>query len=209
MRYQFFFVVCSAFLAACEQPNNTAPGSHQSVEANPVRITLVRGRLSELALTDLEAGGSNFEILKQPSNGILRNSDQDGFFNYQHGGASKEPDLVQYRFQNADQGMLSRTLILEFREASAGVQILAPTPKSRVRAGSIEVRYALSGADYDHLHISLNHRKHNTIRDLTGSYFLEDVPTGTHHIHAQLVDSKHRPIDLPTAKAEISVEVIE
>ena len=179
------------------------------MRADPLRITLVRGGLSELVLRDLEAGASGFEILKPPTNGILRPSDQDGYFSYQHGGASAKPDEFVYQFQNAAQVTFSRKLILEFREASADIHILAPISGSKIRAGRVEVRYSLSGTDYDHLHISLNHRNHNTIRELTGSYLLEDVPVGNHQIHAQLVDAKHRPIDLPTAHTEISVTVIE
>ena len=209
MQYAYFVIVCLLLFVACEPSNNTNVGSQHNEESDTIRITLVRGRLSELNFADFESEGRNFEILQQPRNGVLRSSDQDGLFSYQHGGASNHSDELRYRFENAAQVTLSRTLIMGFREANAGVRILAPIPESRVKAGTIEVRYALSGSDYDHLHISLNHRNHNTIRDLTGSYLLEDVSVGTHHIHAQLVDAKHRPIDLPTAKAEISVEVVE
>lgn len=209
MRHATFFIVCLFLLTACEPPNTVELVAQERVATDPIRMELVRGRLSEINLADFEPGGSDFEILKQPSNGILRPSGQDGLFSYQHGGASRDSDELRYQVQVDPEITLSRTLTMTFREASAGVRILAPTEGAQIRAGRIEVRYALSGLDYDHLHISLNHRNHNTIRDLTGSYFLENVPAGTHRIHAQLVDANHKAIDLPTAKAEINIVVAE
>ncbi len=186
---------------------------------NMQTFEMLRGNSGFLPLYRLtesapDSGNIEIKIVSAPQEGVIKTTPvqecQPGFvcLEYRHGGTSITPDRFVYQVFKGDVELTaSRVAEISFLTAQAMVRITSPENGATIEGDSLHVRYELAGDDFDHLHLSLNGKGHNTIRNLTGQYTFENVPPGRHVISAQLVDANHQSVRVRTASHEISVNV--
>lgn len=187
----------------------TTKGQTKAATATTSEVVdlLVPRGLESMIMAGDKIGLRDLQLTSMPSNGVVRIDSQTGTVKYQHGGASKEPDQFELSWVGKNAINKKRLVRLRFREVSANIQIRSPSNGAVLPAGDVHVEYNLSGEDFDHLHIALDHKGHNTIRDLTGRFTLAGVTQGEHTVSAQLVDANHRAIRAVQASDEVTITI--
>ncbi len=145
--------------------------------------------------TDGSLVANTVAVATQPSFGIVEVDTETGQITYRHGGASTSTDSFSYTVED-DAGNTSNaaTVSIGVLTPDAMVSITSPSVGETINSTDVVVNYTVSGADFDHLHLSLNGVGHNTITDLTGTFTFSGVEAGTHTLTAQLVNAAHQPL---------------
>ena len=210
------YVLCFVAVILLELSHIHFVKAYGADSADVIKLELLRGGVEQIAVNTGKAKNANIvlDVVESPNEGVLVikyntacANGEVACVNYRHGGSSMLRDTFSYRVLLDGKHLkeLDKKVIVDFRAARAKVAILSPKQGQLITGGRVVVKYELSGADYDHLHISIDGTGHNTIRNLTGEYILENVPEGKHHIVAQLVDSNHRMVAVGSAKHTVAI----
>jgi len=181
--------------------------------ANDDGALVVRGQAVDILILENDADDvaidpTSVEIVESPTDGIAVPGAISGEITYTHNGVSLNSDSFTYRVADSlGQFSLPATVTISVNEVSATVAILAPLDNGIVTNSDVQVLYQLDGADYDHLHLSLDGNSHVTIADLSGTYTFTGVTDGLHTIAASLVDAGHQPVNGPDSEDTVTLSV--
>jgi len=139
--------------------------------------------------------GASVEISAHPIEGVLFEVDESGKVDYQHGGASTDPDNFSYLISIIGHTeKLEASVSINVHLPDSRVHILSPIPGATIQGDTVTVEYRITGDGHDHAHIQLNGEGHISIPDGSGSYQFTNVEPGSHSVTISLANSNHKQL---------------
>lgn len=143
----------------------------------------------------IDCDAASVEISEHPVEGVLFEVDSSAAIEYQHGGASTQPDYFSYLVSNAQSTQkLTVDVTIEVKIPNAKVRILSPLQGATIQGSSVTVEYRITGDGYDHAHIQLNGEGHISIQQESGSYQFTNIKPGAHSVTLSLANSRHKQL---------------
>ncbi|UZR98617.1 PQQ-dependent sugar dehydrogenase [Chondrinema litorale] len=99
------------------------------------------------------------------------------------------------------QAYTSVSFVVYNSEDKPSIKITYPSDNEKIYSSNFTVTYEFSGstAIYDHAHLQLDDQDYVTLYNMTGSYDLEEVPTGQHQLILYLVNDHQAPLQYTEA----------
>jgi hypothetical protein len=174
-----------------------------AIQAGPLEqsVTVSRGERAKIDLLlpckamSILCDGASIEISAHPVEGVLFEIDKSAKIDYQHGGASIEPDNFSYLVSAVGHAeKIEVPVSIVVTPPDSRVQIFSPIPGATISGSTVTVDYYIAGNGHDHAHIQLNGEGHISIHDGSGSYQFTKVKPGAHRVTISLVNSNHKQL---------------
>lgn len=190
-----FGVLLSSIVSA---DSESRPGELASTSSHEYVAEIIKGARIELDLvaifesSDNDCDAKSFELVSDVTEGLVLGIDEQGLLVYQHSGTdTQEEELIVRMSCNVEK---IRRITIKINELTARVFITSPTEGGVYYGDSIVVDYQISGAGYNHLHLSVDHGEHVSIYGNKGRYEFKNIEPGRHVIEATLARDDHREL---------------
>ena len=156
----------------------------------------------------IDCDATDVTISAHPIEGVLFEVDNSAVVEYQHGGASDQPDYFSYLVSDVQSSEKRKVDVsITVRVPTAKVLILSPAQGATIQGGAVTVEYRITGDGYDHAHIQLNGEGHISLAQGSKSYRFADVEPGVYRVTLSLANSRHKPLTGPGTTTSIEFTI--